>query len=570
MDYATETLLKAHRLLHSGNLAKAELLYKKLAKAHHGNPDVLHLQGLIAIRKGQYESAISTYRNALYIKPNIAPFHYNLAIAHINTGQFDEAVRHLEHTIQIDPTLTQAYCDLCLALTRSGNIESALTIGRKAVELLPDHPASHYNLALALDRWKDFETAFSHYQRAATLAPEHLGIQFNLGNMYANRGELEQARRCFQKILKEDPFNLAAYRNLIRITRYTTPDHQDVKQLKTLLNNKSLTDDQRTSIFFDLGKIHQDCELFDEAFNFFIQGNQLQDVKHNFSTAKFIRHTHNLQKHYTQNLIDRLSLHGNPSETPVFIVGTPRSGTTLVEQILSSHGEVFGAGELEWFGKAVAALPDLVATTEEYPTCIENMEKSTIEDLAIKYLLYLKSLASGQRLISDKMPTNFLHIGLIHILFPKAKIIHCQRNPLDSCISMFCNYFTEGTPFSYDLYKLGIFYRGYQKMMAHWKKTLPPHTIIDLGYEQLVAHQESETRRLLSFLDLEWDNACLEFYKQKRRVFTASDQQVRKPMYSSSIGRWKYYEKHLQPLIDGLNSDSINNDTDNNKLTQTI
>ena len=243
---------------------------------------------------------------------------------------------------------------------------------------------------------------------------------------------------------------------------------------------------------------------------------------------------------------------GNISNTPVFIVGVPRSGTSLVEQILSSHSDVFGAGELTWVGVVASSIQDNLKTDTHYPECIQELTKSNINGLAEQYLRYLHTLANNESRITDKMPNNFLHLGLIHILFPNARIIHCRRDPRDTCVSIYTEYFPDGLPYSYNLLKLGAFYKQYERIMDHWRTVIGAGLIIDIDYENLVKNQEEESRRLVKFIGLDWDDSCMDFYRKKRRVNTVSNLQVKKPMYSSSIGRWKHYEKYLQTLDQGF------------------
>jgi hypothetical protein len=339
---------------------------------------------------------------------------------------------------------------------------------------------------------------------------------------------------------------------MVNSTRYSTTDHEDLHQLKALEKQKHLTDEGRTSVFFSLAKIYQDCKLHDEAFCYFERGNALQAKKYPFSTDKFTDYVSSIIKFHTEELFAEKRHFGNPSTSPVLIVGTPRSGTTLVEQILSSHHDVFGAGELEWVGIAARSIPGYLKTDTPYPECTQELSKSNIHELAGKYHRYLHSLAGKESRITDKLPNNFIHLGLIHILFPNARIIHCRREPRDACTSMFCQYFPHGHAISHDLFKLGVFYKQYLRLMTHWRAVLPANTMIEVDYEELVTNQEAQSRRLVEFIGLEWDEACLDFYKKKRLVYTASSKQVTKPIYTSSIGRWKRYEKHLQPLEDGF------------------
>ena len=548
-----DTIGRAQKLIDAGKAAKAESLLRKALKSTPNQPDILHLLGIIALRGGDNRRAVDLYTAALRCRPGHAVYEYNLGLAYLRAGEFEPAAVHLGRAVELQPDLSVAYSDLCLALARCGKNEVAVEAGRVAVSHNPEDPCAHYNLALACDLLKDYEAALSHYEKAAALLPEHPGVQYDLGIAYADRGDADLARACYQKVVQLKPDYPAIYRSLTHVTQYSSPDHEDVRQLRALLAKQGLSDDDRTDIFFALAKIYQDCGLYDEAFDHYRQGNRLQDQKHAFDPGEFSRFITATISFCASSLINAKRLYGNPSRTPVFVVGTPRSGTSLVEQIISSHPDAFGAGELDWFKQAAATLPEMLKTSVGYPGCLHELDKTTIDGLASKYLQYIHLLAAGQSRIVDKMPGNFLYLGLIHILFPAAKIIHCVRESRDACLSMFCNYFPMGVPYSYDLFKLGVYYSQYQRMMAYWRSVLPVGTMAEVHYEVLVNNQESESRRLLAFIGLDWDEACLAFYKTKRRVNTASDLQVSKPIYTSSIGRWKQYRKHLGPLEEGLN-----------------
>lgn len=545
-------LEEVQNLIVSGRLNKAAALCKKILNKNPRQPDALHLTGFIALRSQHYARAIRAYEKAVAIKPNDPVYHYNLGVAHLRAGQPPSAVDHLQKTVVLQPDMACAYSDLCLALTRSGAIEAAVASGENAVKLAPDDAAAHENLAIAYAKRRDFDASFQHHLIASRLLPDHPGVQFNLGNKHVSRGNLEAAGECFKKVLRLKPDELVAYGNLVRITKYHSPEHEDATRLKAFLDQAWLSDDQRTTALFALGKIYQDCGLYEEAFSYFERGNRLQDAKYQFDPWMLAQAAFLLIENCTTDLFDQKCRVGNPTEMPVFIIGTPRSGTTLTEQILSSHPDVFGAGELQLVPRITDELQEYLRVPMPYPQCLTELTENSIDTLASEYLKQVRLLADGERRIIDKLPGNFLHLGLIHILFPNAKIIHCRREPRDTCISMFCQYFPSGVPYSYDLYKLGVFYSQYERTMEHWRKVLPGDTLIEIEYEKLVDNQESESRRLLDFLGLDWHDGCLEFYKQRRSVNTASDTQVIQPLYSSSIGRWKHYRRHLQPLEDGF------------------
>jgi len=550
----TVALKKIQKLLAAGRLDQADQLCKKVLKRNPLQVDALHIQGIIALNRKHFDTAIQSLKKSLKINHNSAANHYNLSLAYHGNGKIDLALQHLRKTIELQPDMVYAHRDLCGILNELNDFERAIQAGMVAVKLAPQDASVNYTLATSLQGWRDFEGSFKYYQRANELLPDNPAILLSLAQTHLGRGETETAKKLFKRVIELHPKETEPYRQLMRLKKYDSPDHEDIRRIKAMQKEPWLTDDNRTAIYFMLSKAYKDCGLHDEAFDYAIQGNAIQDKKHRFDPDEFSDYITSLINYFTPERMKCLRQLGNDTNKPVFIVGTPRSGTTLTEQILCSHPDVFGAGELNWVSHCIDVLPSQLSSAQSYPTCLNDMTKSGTSELALKFLKYLELLASGEDRVTDKMPANFLHLGFINILFPNARIIHCQRDPRDACISMFFEYFPGVVTYSYDLYKLGAYYSQYLRLMDHWRTILPEGAMLEIEYESIVQNQEEETRRMLSFLELEWDEACLSFHEKKRRVFTASHLQVKKPLYSSSIDRWKKYQKHLQPLEDGFNS----------------
>ena len=541
------------KLIQDGELDQAARLCATLTSSIEPHPHLQHLSGVIALRKGEFRAALEIYHELLQKEPNKTEYLYNHGVAALRAGEPQSAVNSLARVVQLLPEQAHVWADLCLAhYYERSNPEAAVNAGRQAVRLQPESAAAHYNLALALQAWRDLEASLTHFLEADRLSPGHVDIDFDLGNVYIGLGMPEKARERFRSVLAHRPRHVSAYFSLARITRYESVDHPDAVQLRQFLMEDWMSAEQRASAYFALGKICQDCKLYDQAFEHYLEGNRIRDEELGYDPEKFAAFTSALKQHYTKESIAEKSAFGSPSNIPIFIVGTPRSGTTLTEQIIASHPDVFGAGELEWFAKCVNALPTFTGDTHGYPQCVDQLSRDNCRALSGKYLDYITQLADGQARITDKLPDNFQHLGLIHILFPHARIIHCKRNPLDACVSMFTNNFAGGMEYIYDLFKLGRYYREYQLLMEHWKAVLPEHVIMEVEYEDMVADQEAVSRRILDFLGLDWHADCLKFFEHKRHVMTASDTQVRQPIYRSSVGRWQHYEKYLGPLREGL------------------
>ena len=280
----------------------------------------------------------------------------------------------------------------------------------------------------------------------------------------------------------------------------------------------------------------------------------------NLSPNNYDRHLYDeyfmaIPRCYTRDVIDALKRKTMDSQRLVFIVGMPRSGTSLVEQILASHPDVYGGGELNTLGDIIKQLPDKNNLTSGYPGFVSELTASIVEDAAHQYINYIESIDKKSQLVTDKMPDNFLYLGLINILFPQAKIIHCTRNPYDTCLSCYFQQFSGHYPYAYQLDNLAHYYKAYQKLMSYWHDNLTT-PIFELNYETLIEDKENVIRKLLEHCQLDWHEDCLEFNKSSRAVTTASTQQVGKALYKTSVDRWRNYESFLDPLISGLSNNS--------------
>jgi len=530
----------------SGDLERTHTLADKIIRRAPGDPTTRNLLGNLAMKTGRHQEAVDIFQSLENQFPDSAMVHYNLGIAHANLQQWATAERYLRESLAIGPDQAGAHSALCHVACQRSLLDEALINGLKAIELAPDAWQAHTNLANAYTALGDHKKGLAHNIRAASLVPENGTVQLNLAIAYLGNGEKKRARKHLHLAIKLDPTLCDAYRQLSRLTRYETVKHPDFTQLENMLTNKKLSAEDRSNLHFALGKMYQDCEAYAQAFQHFMAGNSIEHSIHQFSLSAFSGYVSKLIEVFTPERMTHLSLTGNPSRQPLFIIGMPRSGATLVEQILSSHPDVFGAGELAWFWSLQQSLPG-------YPNNMDDFSKNTRKGLSGKFLDFLGAL-SGQAPYSriiDKCPGNFERIGLISTLFPNARFIHCQRNPLDACLSIFTLRFPGKIHYGYDLETLGGYYQQYLRLMEHWKSLIPDR-IIDIPYEQLVRDQEGWSRKLIDFSGVKWNEDCLRFYETRRAINTASGLQVRRPVYTDSIGRWKHYDEFLTPLKKGL------------------
>jgi len=321
--------------------------------------------------------------------------------------------------------------------------------------------------------------------------------------------------------------------------------------MEKMLAEEQLTIVSRKSLLFSLGYLADKLGRYEAAFAWYRQGNELKAMRYDGPASR--KWFDNLMLNFSPERMAALPKASIPTSLPVFILGMPRSGTSLVEQILASHPQVYGAGELDLVKETAVALPKTLHTGVPYPFCLQALHQEAVEELSRQYQESLLRLAGDRPVVhvTDKMPHNFMQVGLIRLLFPEAPIIHCRRDPLDNCLSIYFQDFSGLHPYSYNLGDLGHYYCLYERLMAHWSDTLGI-TMFEVGYEEMVADHEAMSRKIIDHCGLAWDNRCLEFHKTNRLVNTASYQQVREPIYKKSAGRWQNYAKHLQPLIESL------------------
>ena len=549
MATITEKLAAALKHHHAGELQAAENGYRQLLQISPNQPDALHLLGVIAQQVGRHDAAIDCISRAIAANSRVAAFHGNLGTAYDSTSSFDEAIASYRRAIELDPAYTDAHYNLGITLRKLAKLDEAADCFRRAIELKPDFGDAHNNLGATLAEQGQSSAAETALLRALELVPNHAEAHRNLGSLCCEQGQHDASVAHLQRAVEINPGYASARASLAYMKRHSEADRDDIRRLEEALSGKQLPRKDVCNIHFALGKMYDDIGQWDDAFEYFRQANRLADWR--FDRESVVRNTTALIDTFNPALFNAKANLGRQSDLPVFVVGMPRSATTLVEQILASHGSVFGAGELPEFGAVASAIPSELAAGHRYPSCMPGITGDCVKTLADRYLDRLRQLDGQAIRIVDKMPTNFWQLGLIAILLPGAKIIHCRRHPLDVCLSCYFQSFSSSVDFAYDLRNLGAYYRQYERMMTHWRTVLPMD-VFHVDYSELVSDQEVVTRRLLDFCGLDWDPNCLEFHANKRVVHTASHWQVRQPIYTRSVDRWRHYEKHLGPLKEAL------------------
>ena len=490
-------------------------------------------------------------------------------------GDLTAAAEICNQILEIDARHADANHMLGILAQQSGDsVQAEKYIGR-AIRRSPNRANFHNNLGNVLKDLDRHRDAVASYRKTLSIDPAFAAAHVNLGIVWQDLGQLDDAVRSFREALALEPCDGNAHRMMAHIRKHSDHD-DDVRAMEEAYGRSDLDDDAKMHLAFGLGKAFEDLGQYQKAIEYFIAGNKLK--RHGQGAGNFAagdkpkgirnllgrlvgQNTVNMAQRelvlkklgraFDSALLDELADVGCQDETPIFIVGMPRSGTSLVEQILASHSQVFGAGELEIVPQLSHSFFKAYAR-KDLADDIRDSDRSSFERMGREYIDAIRKRARRSKFITDKNPMNFIEIGFIKLVLPCAKIIHCRREPADNCLSMFKSYFPkDGLAFTDDLDDLGRFYNLYGELMRHWHSVFPG-TIYDIQYEELVADQEGQSRRLLEHCGLEWEDACLRFYETNRLVKTTSAEQVRRPIYSDSVQSWKRYEKQLAPLLKAL------------------
>jgi tetratricopeptide (TPR) repeat protein len=507
--------------------------------------------GTVLRKQGQLDEAIAEFRQAVRVQPDFAEAHFHLGIVLGDRRKLDEATAAFREAVRIKPDYAEAHCNLGIMYFDQGELDEAIASYRKAIRIKPDYAAAHFNLGIALCDQGKVDASIAAYREAIALKPNFADAHDGLGVALMQCGRFSEARESLQEAVRLVPDN-ARYRRGLSILAGVAVSDPGLAELEQLVSeSSSRAIDDRIELHFALGKAYEDVGRYAEAFRQWVDGNALKRQQIAYDETTTLEELDRIRSVFTPNLVQTSQNVVHSSSLPVFIVGMPRSGTTLVEQILASHPRVFGGGELPYLKRAVERTlwkPGNSAAIGE-----------DIHNLGARYLAEIERLAPGAAHITDKMPRNFIFSGLIHLALPNAPIIHTIRDPIDTCVSCFSILFTEEQNFAYNLVELGRYYRRYQDLMAHWHRVLPRGRILDIRYEDVVADLEGQSRRIIAHCGLEWDPRCLAFHQTERQVRTASAVQVRQPIYNSAIGRWRAYSEFLDPLLTELGIHAVSN-----------
>jgi len=533
-------------LYSNGQFHEAVDKIKALNESYPKEPLLFNLIGACYKELGQLEGAAKMFEVAVSINPKYAEAHYNLGVIHQALGRLDAAVINYSKAIVITPNYPDAHNNLGTSLYELGRLQDSIKSLEWAVAYKYDFSEAHNNLGRSLNAFGRVEAAIKSFKNAVLYKPGYAKAYFNLALSFKDIGDKPSFIKNIEKALNIKPVWGAAHYHLSQASKCKKNDPK-IAEIHSLLNRENLDLTDRINFNFALAKSYEDMGNHNEQFKFLEEGNKLRKKELNYSIERDLKLFSRIKEAFNPlpSDINKKSSNSN-SLRPIFIVGMPRSGTSLVHQILDSHNEVYGAGELNNLNTFI------------FPFIKENNNKgessfSTKDLLSIReqYLDSLFSLNIQENVIVDKMPLNFRYIGFILMAFPKAKILHMKRDSMATCWSIYKSFF-NGNSYSFNQEDLAQYYGFYKDLMSFWDK-LFPNQIYNVCYEDLTAEQELETRNLLKYCDLEWDENCLNFHKNKTAVKTTSSMQVRQKMYQGSSEVWKKYEDYLQPLIKGLN-----------------
>ena len=510
-----------------------------------------HAEGNRALAAGNWRAGLAHYEQALRLRPDFVEAYNDLGMALQHFGEWARAAQCYRQAIHLMPSFAPAYNNMGNALRAQGQWAAAATAFEEALRLQPDSPEIAFNLASTHHDQGELDKAVLYYRQALRLRPEYVEVSNSLATAFKEQGLLDEAIAQCRETLKLEPDHALSYYNLSELAaegRYQFAP-EELGRIKSILASANSSTLERSLCCFALGTVLNKQGCYDEAFGYYQRGNEekkqvLQGRGITFDAEAHRARTDRMIACHGRSYFERVKKWGTATDLPVFIIGMPRSGSTLVEQILASHPRVFGGGEIGDLHPFIAQFATKPNATPQLPN-IRAARK-----VAADYLRHLAVQGQGAGRVTVKTLENFLHLGVIATLFPRARIIHCRRDPIDTCLSCYFQNF-QNVDFACSLEDIGAYYNAYETLMAHWSRVLPLE-IHEVRYEELIQDQEAVTRKLLSYCGLDWDERCLAFYETRRAVRTASAIQVRKPISGRAIGRWRHYRSHLGPLFRAL------------------
>lgn len=532
--------IQAHQ---AGRLDEAERVYRQLSESGGLQGQARCLLGRLYRETGRFDAGREVLESALDMAPGAAPLHAELGLLELQRGHPAAAVAPLRRWVELQPGHADALYNLGHALESIQDFTEAADAFRRALAAGPAQPADiHASLGFCLTQLGREDEAATEFERALAIHPAHQRALFGRGLLFTSIGDFDAALKDFRAVLRGNPANTEAWQQIVFIKRFSDPADADLEAMRALAGDPQLPAASRERLAYALGKALNDLGEYERAFDHFHEANELKTSRlPPFDAAAHHRHVARVAQIFDESLIRNFTNRPSESRRPILIVGMPRSGTTLVEQILSSHPAVAAGGEQVYFWQTAQT------RLAPYPDSILAVDQATQDAVVEGYLALLERLAPGADRVTDKFPANFFHVGLVRLLFPEARVLHVHRHPIDNCLSIYFQDFVAANDYANRFHDIAEYYAGYRRMMQHWHTVLPDF-VLDVGYEQVIDDLEGQARRMLAFCGLEWDPACLAFSANDRRVTTMSSWQVRQPIYRSASGRWKRYESRIGEL----------------------
>ncbi len=542
---------KADLLAGLGRHEEALAAYDKTLAVNAGNLAAWCNRGDTLGALGRHAEAAESFQRALVLSPNLMEAHFNLGNALHKLGRNEEAVAHYRRALELRPGFADGYANLANALIALERWREAAEASEQGLKRGANSTQLYFNYASALFELGRLEESLANFDKVLMIDPDHPRALHRKANLLITvHGRLAEACALLERAIAVEPQQPGHYAILAELKRFSAGDPLIASMENLLQSGAAFGEDETANLHFALAKAYRDCEQHAASFRHLTQANALMRGQFEYDENEIVGNLDRIREIFKPELMRDKAGHGDPTERPIFIIGMPRSGTTLIEQILASHPRVYGAGERKELPETL--LDVMHADAKDYPDIVPAMTPAQLTEIGATYLSRMAAATPASDRFTDKLTGNFRYVGLIRLALPNARIIHARRDPIDTCWSIFAIRFVEQVQFAYDLGELGRYYLGYERLMQHWREVLPPDAMLEVQYEDVVADLETQARRIVAYCGLEWDDACLSFHETKRPVQTASVTQVRQPIYKTSVERWRPYEKELAPLLEAL------------------
>ncbi|MGN6155331.1 MAG: tetratricopeptide repeat-containing sulfotransferase family protein [Sphingomicrobium sp.] len=538
----------------TGDIDGAINAYQDALMRREAYPEAYNNLGTLLQQDRRFDEAEHALRKAIAQRPGYVEAHNNLANLYVAQKKDVEALRVLGDVLKIAPTNPQTLLITARIQLRRANFPAAEQATRVVLQQQPDNAEALSVLGQILHETDRYDEAIGVLEKSVQANPRNPEALNFYGVALKSVGRLDDARDYILKALRLNDSMFGAYANLNDLVDFSKGEGEELFNRMDAIF-EAATDpeaEQLLPLHFAYAKALDDRGEHERALNHYITGGRMKRAQLDYNEKETFGFFDSIRQAFPKQLFEEGRFKGLDDERPVFIIGMPRSGSTLVEQILSSHPDVHGAGEVKYLSQAIGKLRDRLPSLPRYPQMMAKITPAQLDMVGKKYLEALTAGAGGAKRVTDKLLTNYFFVGLIHLLYPKAKFVNTLRDPVDTCLSGFTKLFKDDMPHSYDLTELGRYYCKYRELMEHWQAVLPAGVLTTVRYEDVVADTEGQAKALIDFIGLEWDPRCLEFHKSDRPVKTASVAQVRKPIYKTAVKRWKKYGAGLQPLVDAV------------------